>query len=188
MNVLSYECLVFLCSCTVRLYELPSGRGQVKRLPNFESVEDLKEIDFDNRISSIKILGPCRWIFYDEASYNGEATIYEPGAHVSLGDKDNTFSSLRPLPPQGSISAVVFEYANYRGSMMVLRKRYNRLDRMDFNDKVSSIIVTGGTWTASQHAWNGMEGYTEMFEPGDYPELPEELQGKISLVRQVTNE
>ncbi len=76
---------------------------------------------------------------------------------------------------------MVFEGANFCGSMMVLTKDYNRLADMGFNDKPMSIIITGGTWAFSQHVWTGV-GYTKQLAPGEYSEVPEELQEKISLV------
>ncbi len=171
-------------SCAARLYELPSGKGRVVSTIDM-AIKDLGEFDFDDKVSSVKITGPCRWIFYSDSNFNGEASILDPGAHASLGSKDNTFSSLRPLPPQGTTAAVVFEGAKFCGSMMVLTKAYNRLANMGFNDKPMSIIITGGTWAFCQHGWKGFEGYTDKLGPGDYPEVSKKLEHKISLVKLV---
>lgn len=175
----------YICiSCSARLYEHLSGQGQVITLTD-KAVEDLVEMNFDGKMSSIKITGPCKWILYTDNNFNGEAIVLEPGAYASLGLKDDTFSSLRPLPPQGATAAVLFEDANFCGRMLILTKKYNRLNRMAFNDKTSSIIITGGTWAVSQHAWRGMEGHTKKYGPGDYSEVPKKLRQKISLVRLV---
>ncbi len=174
--------LLYFYSCTIRLYERTVGRGRVVQLTE-EAVKDLQDIDFDNEVSSVKISGSCRWIFYTNNNFEGESTILEPGPYSSLDQKDDTFSSLRPLPREGTTAAVVFKGLNFCGSMMVLTKTYNQLDGTDFNDKTSSIIVIDGVWAVSQHAWNGFEGYTEELGRGDYAEVSEQLRRKISLIR-----
>ncbi len=39
----------------------------------------------------------------------------------------------------------------YAGRMVVLYSSHQELPFLDFNDKISSVIVTGGTWTVYEH-------------------------------------
>ena len=62
-------------------------------------------------------------------------------------------SSARALPPQGSAAIVLFEHYNYQGRMLVLNASNSYLGSNDFDDRISSFIVTGGMWKIYEHPY-----------------------------------
>jgi hypothetical protein len=59
------------------------------------------------------------------------------------------------------------------------------LDRAGFNDRASSLSVLGGYWIFCSDA--NFEGDCRTFGPGDYPNLPFDLERKISSGRRIAD-
>jgi hypothetical protein len=57
------------------------------------------------------------------------------------------------------------------------------LDRTGFNDRASSIRIEGGYWLFCSDA--DYQGDCRTFGPGDYPNLPDGFERRISSVRRV---
>ena len=67
----------------------------------------------------------------------------------SLGGSGDHLSSAGVLPSRGSKAIVLFEHDHYNGRMLTLYGSLNEFTL--FNDRVSSIIVIGGTWKIYEH-------------------------------------
>jgi len=77
-----------------------------------------------------------------------------PGYYASAprwGGPGNRISSARALPTGGTEAIILFQHPNFSGRMLVLFDSVSSLPSLDFNDHVSSAIVTGGTWNLFEH-------------------------------------
>ena len=112
---------------------------------------------------SIKIHGKCSFIFYEQDNFLGNAHILTEGDYPSL-NFDNSVSSARALPPEGTNAIVFFEYNNYSGRMAVFHSSQHY---WLFYKHTSSVIVIGGYWTLYQR-----RDYTafnvQLFDPPYY--------------------
>ena len=102
--------------------------------------------------------------------FQGNVFIKTPGYYTSLATFDNSVSSARALPPQETNAILLFEHGYYAGRMVVLYSSHQELPLLDFNDKISSVIVTGGTWTVYEHTV--YHGHSKTIGQGYYPQSP----------------
>ena len=58
-------------------------------------------------------------------------------------------------------------------------------DRTGFNDRAESVRIESGYWVFCSDA--NFEGECRTFGPGDYPNLPRELDHRISSARLISN-
>ncbi len=127
---------------------------------------------FNDRASSIVIDGPCRWLFYQDHNFLGTTTLLTPRSYSSppsFGGNGDRISSARAIPPLGTDAICLFEHGNYQGRMLVLYGSSPYLRLLDFNDRVSSVIITGGSWTLYEH--RDYNGRTTTLSAGDYPNI-----------------
>ena len=98
--------------------------------------------------------GKCRWLFYEHPNFVGSTHVINSPYHASAlnwGGSGDRLSSARVLPPAGVKAIVLFEHHHYNGRMLTLYGSHNDLRYLLFNDRVSSIIVIGGTWKIYKH-------------------------------------
>ena len=96
-------------------------------------------------------------------------TLLSPGSYSTpsyWGGTGNRISSARALPPKGAKAIVLFQHTNYRGRMLVLYGSNSDLPAIDFNDQLSSFIITGGHWTLYEHI--KYQGKCVTLGPGKY--------------------
>ena len=140
------------CRCSVILYEHLNFGG--RSLTVYGQISHLGYHVFDDIASSAEVIGPCDWIFYVDEYYHGDPCILAPGNYpssYSWGTHDNDLTSLRALPPNGTIAIALFEH-NFEGPVLVLYESHNNLQLIGFDDQVSSAVVTGGSWCLYEHA------------------------------------
>jgi Beta/Gamma crystallin len=65
------------------------------------------------------------------------------------------------------------------------RNVVRNLDGTGFNDRAASLSVLGGYWVFCSDA--NFEGDCRTFGPGDYPNLPFDLDRKISSGRRIAD-
>jgi hypothetical protein len=81
---------------------------------------------------------------------------------------------------------VLYEGEGFRGRSFELQRNVVRnLDRTSFNDRAASLRVFGGYWIFCSDA--NFEGDCRTFGPGDYPDLPGDLNRRISSGRQISD-
>ncbi len=145
----------FICRCRAELYQHSNFGGTKKTLQG--RISCLTSIGFNDVVSSAKIIGTCDWIFYTDCSYGKDPAILRPGNYgwvAYWGQGNDILSSIRPVPPSGTVAIVLYEHYNNEGRELVLY--VSVLSLPNFNDIVSSVAVTGGSWRLYQH--NGFKG------------------------------
>ena len=156
------------CECQAVVYDRANygGRSLLIRQQN----ADLNLDFFDNRVESIKIYGTCDFILYEHPRFEGRSYVLRPGNYYSShawGDSGNSISSARALPPRGTTAISLFQHPNFRGRMAVLYNSDRFLRYIDFDDHLSSAIVTGGTWSVYDHPY--YTGASVRLTTGHYP-------------------
>ncbi|MCG8621019.1 MAG: beta/gamma crystallin family protein [Proteobacteria bacterium] len=108
---------------------------------------DFRNDYFNDRVESARVEGTCRWLLYQDVNFLGQESLinaYSYDSPLSWGGSGNRVSSARALPPAGTVAIVLFQHTNFRGRMLVLYDLHASLPDIDFNDHLSSFIVTGG--------------------------------------------
>lgn len=77
----------------------------------------------------------------------------------------------------------LFADSDFRGARVTVQGDARDLRRMNFNDRVSSVIVRSGTWELC--ADSDFRGRCAQFGPGEYRVLPN-FNDSVSSVREVT--
>ncbi|KAG9262191.1 epidermal differentiation-specific protein-like [Astyanax mexicanus] len=112
-------------------------------------VSDLVAENFDNCVSSVKVIGNP-WVAYEHTNYYGHIQVYEEGEHARVED-DNVISSLKMVREDLTNPQItLYEHSNYQGRQLVLRNETN-LCHGSFNDVASSHKVQRGAWLLYQN-------------------------------------
>lgn len=178
------------------LYENPGFQGRQMTLRG--TTPDLDRTQFNDRAESI-IVRDGVWEVCTDARFSGQCVRLQPGEYPSLdGSLNKRISSAReiaqaaPPPPVagpgygGPARAVLFEGEGFRGRSFELQRDVVRnLDRTDFNDRAASLRVYSGYWIFCSDA--NFEGDCRTFGPGDYPDLPGDLNRRISSGRRIAD-
>jgi len=77
----------------------------------------------------------------------------------------------------------LFADSDFRGARVTLQGDARDLRQLNFNDRVSSLVVRSGTWELCQD--NNFGGRCAQFGPGEYRALPN-FNDAISSVREIT--
>ncbi len=86
------------CSGKIFLYSKTYRRGKEVELDT--DMEDLSDIDFDNRLKSLKVEGDCCWRIFVDAAFGGTSMIFRAGEYDSaskLASLVNKASSVQRL-------------------------------------------------------------------------------------------
>ncbi len=180
------------------LYENPGFQG--RRMTLRGTTPDLDRTNFNDRAESIVVRDGV-WEVCTDARFAGRCVRLQPGEYPSLdGSLNSRISSAReiaqaPLPPPppvagpgpgGPARAVLYEGADFRGRSFEMRREVMRnLDRTRFNDRAASLRVYSGFWIFCSDA--NFEGDCRTFGPGDYPDLPGDLNRRISSGRRIAD-
>ena len=157
------------CGCDAVVYDQANfgGRSLLIRQQNARFHNDF----FNDKMESLKIYGSCSYLFYEHKNFLGSSFLLRPGSYASpqtWGGSGNYISSARALPPKGTTAIMLFEHSDYRGRMVTLYSSHDDMPFLDFNDKISSIIVIGGYWTVYEHT--EYRGHSQRIGPGHYPD------------------
>jgi len=173
--VIKYSCF-HLFSSSLTLYEHSNREGQQLEL----TANDPTLVDNDNwnnQASSIRVTGPCQWILYAAANYadSGSSSVVGPGTTDyefgyganKFGLPNDALTSVRCLPADNTTNIVLFQHDYYRGRMLVLSRSNPDLADDSFDNDVTSIIITGGTWQL--HSRFNYQGNSVTLGQGRYP-------------------
>jgi hypothetical protein len=186
----------------ITLYENPGFQG--RRMTLRGTTPDLDRTNFNDRAESI-IVRDGVWEVCTDARFSGRCVRLQPGEYPNLqGDLNNRISSVRevaqytppppPVPapgyggpgPGGPARAVLYEGEGFRGRSFELQRDVVRnLDRTNFNDRAASLRVFSGYWIFCSDA--NFEGDCRTFGPGEYPDLPGDLNRRISSGRRIAD-
>ena len=105
---------------------------------------------WNDRASSAVVSGGCQWILYEHIHYEGTSAVISPGRYIfhrspSSVFPNNILTAVYCLPAKGTPAIVLFEGDHYRGRMQAVLTASNS-NLGNLNDKVSSFVITGGTW------------------------------------------
>ena len=89
------------------------------------------------------------------------------------------------LGTTGLLAGEITLYAapDFHGQRLTLDRPASDLERADFNDRASSIVVREGTWEVCTDAHFG--GRCQTLRPGEYADLSRSLENRISSVREI---
>ena len=134
---------------TLTLYDEDIGSSPSLELTT--SASSLDDNGWNNRASSAVVSGGCQWILYGAAGFSGSTSVIGPGSYPefstsTFGIPENSLSAVRCLPVEGTQALVLFEDGHYVGQMQVISSSRPNLALTNFDNIVSSFIITGGTW------------------------------------------
>jgi len=185
------------------LYENPGFQG--RRMTLRGTTPDLDRTQFNDRAESIVVRDGV-WEVCTDARFSGRCVRLQPGEYPNLqGELNNRISSAReiaqyaPPPPvaapgpgyggpdsSGPARAVLYSGEGFRGRSFELQRNVVRnLDRTNFNDRAASLRVYSGYWIFCSDA--NFEGDCRTFGPGEYPDLPGDLNRRISSGRRIAD-
>ena len=149
--------------CYTHVYEDANCQGR------FSEIRE-KKSNFDNQVDSMVVYGNCRWLFYELPNFLGSSHLVNSpycASAPNCGGSGDHLSSARVLPPAGVKAIVLFEHYDYTGRMLILIKSLNYLSILVFSNRVSSIIVIGGTWKIYDHP--NYQGLSQTLYLSEYP-------------------
>ncbi len=164
-----------------------------------EPVPDFNQTDIGQTASSVVITNRA-WQLCDQPNFRGNCIELQPGNYPSLRDSgmNNRVASARgirneppapppppPVPPirnDGSIT--LYEHNGFHGRTFSTRDSVDDLRRYGFNDRASSIQVTGERWMVCDDV--NFHGRCVTLRPGMYPSLAAMgLNDAVSSLREV---
>ncbi len=187
------------------LYEGENFQG--RNLTLRSDMRDLDRTNFNDRAMSLVIRDGV-WEVCSDAQFRGHCATLRPGNYPVLeGGLDRRISSVRevagapvagrgPAPgyaatpgyagaATGAAKAILYEGPDFRGRSFAIERNVVRdLDRTSFNDRAASLRVERGYWIFCSDA--NFEGDCRTFGPGDYPNLPGDLNRRISSGRMIS--
>jgi hypothetical protein len=171
---------------------------------------DLNQWDFNDRASSA-VVRSGTWEVCEHADFGGRCMILERGEYPTLRRFDNLISSARELDrgnrggwgrdhgrdhgrddgnrgngnrndyARRGDAVMLFEHARFEGRQVDVHNDVRTLRDFDFNDVVSSIVITDGRWEFCNDADYGGQCIT--YGPGRYPVI--DMNDRISSLRRV---
>jgi hypothetical protein len=155
---------------------------------------DLDRLRFGGRADAAIVTGGV-WRLCDRERFRGECREFAPGRYDSLGSLNSRVSSVELVaataapvsaapPPATGARVVFYEYPNFGGRSLVIdRREMPNFDWMGFNDRAASMRIEDGYWMLCTDA--RFQGECRTFGPGDYAQLPWDIDRKISSARRV---
>jgi hypothetical protein len=178
----------------ITFYEHPGFRGQ--SFTTDRQVGNLERFGFNNRASSVIVRGGA-WELCDAPGFGGRCVLLRPGEYPSLGamglndsvtsvrtEADRTARVEPPVPPvaPGPAQVTLYGRENFEGRSMTIDRPIGDLERFDFNDRASSVVVQGGSWDLCDDVRFG--GRCVTLRPGRYPSLAAMgLDNQVSSLR-----
>ncbi len=105
-----------------------------------------------------------------------------PPAYAPPANPPPAYAPPASTPPRAPL-VILFSDHGLRGGTMTVDRDIPNLDSTSFNDRASSMRIEAGFWQFCTDA--GYHGDCRTFGPGDYPNLPDGFEGRISSVRRV---
>ncbi len=179
------------------LYREEGGQGAPLVLNT--PAPDLAMLDHDEITQSLQLEG-TPWELCPEAGYRGQCKVVQPGRYPSLRGLGlfMSLSSLRPvLPAAGGVPVLpgnmpgpaaprggieLYAEPQFGGRNLLLQRDAPNLREVDFNDRISALVINTGRWELCTDA--GYRGRCTVLGPGRYPHLGD-LSGRISSLRQL---
>lgn len=154
----------------ITFYQYPNFQGNSFSAHDYVVRMSAVDANFSwqDRISSCVITDDA-WIVYKDSEYRGGSAYLPPGRYPD-GDAmrigGDVMSSARRVPHYADPDPwiLLFRDANYNGTVRVVGEDLPSMN--DWNDSVTSIIVTRGTWLLFADA--NYKGTQWILGPGQY--------------------
>lgn len=158
-------------------------------------VVNLSRFGFNDRASSVDVAG-SRWEVCEDARFRGPCVVLRPGSYPSLASMglNNSVSSVRPVgarvnvqdsryaPAPAASQVTFFADPRFRGQAFTSNRPVPHFRQAGFNDRASSVEVTGTRWEACEDPQFG--GHCAVMRPGRYATLRDMgLNNQVSSVR-----
>ena len=194
----------------VTFYEAENFGGRLVTMDG--TVSDFRERGFNDRAMSAVVEGAPVEVCLD-INFNGGCTVLNPGRYPTLGNVGGQISSVRTARAdmrgdyrdgyrgdnrgdnRGDMrdgrgggrwgSATLYSGPNMTGRAVTL-DRQGAEDLMNFNDRASSLRVERGYWIFCSEPQ--FRGECRTFGPGEYRQLPADLDNRISSGRRISNQ
>jgi len=177
----------------VTFYDAENFAGRQLRgdqpMPNFRS------LDFNDRARSAIIDGGP-WEVCVGTQFDNDCTVLAPGRYPTLGKLSHKISSARPVNEpvseprrertRGGAGATLYSGADLTGRAYPLGGQGSGNLEGAFNDRGSSLSVERGYWIFCSDA--NFQGECRTFGPGEYRNLPPELDNRISSGRRISSD
>jgi Beta/Gamma crystallin len=193
-----------VCAGEITLFEDEDFRGNSVRISS--EVPSLDATGMNDKAQSA-IVRDGTWELCRDAYFNGGCIQLQPGRYARMdGNFVRNVSSVREVGPPlrqaapgtpytsrpapvggiGSAQAVLYEGHDFGGrSFPMSRDVVQSLDKSGFNDRAGSLRVFGGYWVFCSDA--NFQGDCRTFGPGEYPNLPKELDRRLSSGRMISD-
>lgn len=147
------------------------GRSMVAQ----EDIASLRRTGFDERISSVEVIGGP-WEVCQDEGYAGRCAVLRPGRYPSLAEMglDDRISSMRIVmrehgPGADPARVVFFGQEGFGGRSFTTQGEQTDFGRSRLNDRASSAQVYGGPWELCSEG--NFAGTCVVLRSGDYPSL-----------------
>ena len=163
-------------------------------------VPDFNRAGFNDRASSA-VVERGRWEVCQDGGHRGQCVVLRRGEYPNfeaMGLNDRV-SSVRQIPRDAQVrddryaptapavqtsQITFFQEANYRGRSHTADQSINNLQRIGFNNQVSSAVVRGGPWEVCEEP--GFRGQCVVLRRGQYPSfLDMGLNDRVSSMREL---
>ena len=184
-----------LASADVTFYEHDNYYG--RQFSARDPIDNFQRLGFNDRASSVVVTG-TPWEVCDDVGFRGNCFILRPGNYPSLSamnlndrissareaDRNGRIPDNRWAPPPLPGQVTFYERDNFRGRAFSTTGDVDDFRRAGFNDRASSVVVTGERWEACDDV--GYSGHCVFLRPGNYPSLGAMgLNDRLSSVRMV---
>ncbi len=162
------------------------------------TVPNFVDRGFNDRALSVVVEGAPVEVCVD-INFSGGCTVLNPGRYPTLGIFGHQISSMQPVREdqrddydrgdrgyRGNqwASATLFSGPNMTGRALTL-DRDATANMANFSDRASSLRVARGYWIFCSDTQ--FRGECRTFGPGEYPQLPQGLDNRISSGRRIAN-
>lgn len=181
----------------VTFYE--QGNFQGRSFTTERQINNFQRVGFNDSASSVVVAGE-RWEVCEDVRFQGRCVVLRPGSYPSLAAMglNDRVSSVKPInrsdrvderryaPMAQSPQVTFYQQDNFRGQSFTTEQGVLNFQRQNFNDRASSVLVTGGQWEVCEDARFG--GRCAILREGRYPSLTDMgLNDRISSARLVSN-
>lgn len=182
-----------LAAAQVTFYEQENFTGRT--FTTSARVNDFSRFGFNDRASSVDVAN-SRWEVCEDARFRGNCVVLRPGSYPSLASMglNNRVSSVRAIgarvnvqdsrfaPAPAASQVTFFADPGFRGQSFTSNRPVTNFRQAGFNDRASSVEVTGSRWEVCEDAQHG--GRCAVLRPGRYGTLTSMgLNNQVSSVR-----